>query len=588
MAITAFLSELRRRKVARVAAVYGIVGWIIIQIADVVFPALALPGWSTRLTVILVLLGFPLALVLAWAFELTPGGIQRDHGNEAEKRPQFASRRPASLLAMGAGLAILLGAGFTFLLRPAFWYADSDANAVADASVAVLPFDNFGDSDEEYFSDGMTEDIIAQLTRIPDLTVVSRTSAMRYKDSELTLREIGRELGVGAILEGSVRRSQDRIRIVAQLIDARTDSHLWAETYDRKEEDVFALQSEVAAQIAGALGRTLQRGSDKAAEAMPPTDPETYDLYLRGRHLFYQRRPEAYERAIDYLREALDRDPEFALGYVALADALLIRPFYDAAASTAESATAARAPLRRALELDPRLGEAYTTLGFAHVVTWEWEEADAAFRRALELTPGYAQLHHWLGTFHAVMGRSAESVKHVERAMELDPLSARIHRDLAEMLLFDNRPREAAEWLERGMELGPNFADYHGSRARAYQHLGRERDAFDAAMLAIPELAGEIPAGDSLRAAFERDGYDGFVRAMADGFSPDPGGWFALAMYQASAGRVDAAVGSLERAVEYREPYVPWMGAVFPIEEPAFRTHPGFLELLEGVGARMP
>jgi TolB-like protein len=351
--------ELNRRKVFRVAVVYAATSFVVLQVADIMLPRLGVPEWAMSLIVLLVALGFPVALVLAWALDLTPDGIRRtESATPQEPAPSLLGRNTV----LAATLLVIVGASLSagWLLKPSGPARDRVAEGAphASASVAVLPFANFAVEDEDYFSDGITEDIIAQLTRVPDLTVISRTSAMRYRNTELTLREIGAELGVGAILEGSVRRSDDRVRIVAQLIDVATDAHLWAETYDREVADIFAVQSDVAREIASALGRTL--ASPGAGGREPArTDPETYELYLRARHLWNQRRPDALRSAIQYLEEAIARDPGFALAHAGLADANGVLPLNDPTAPTLPSAESAMAAARRALELDPTLGEAY-------------------------------------------------------------------------------------------------------------------------------------------------------------------------------------------------------------------------------------
>jgi TolB-like protein len=278
---------------------------------------------------VLLILGFPVALVLAWALELTPDGVRvtpaPTAGDHDQPPPSLLGRR--TLAVAGALVVLGVGLGAGWLLKPSGPAPDRIADGAphTSGSVAVLPFDNFAVADEDYFSDGITEDIIAQLTRVPDLTVISRTSAMRYRNTDLSVREIGAELGVGAILEGSVRRADGRVRIVAQLIDVATDRHLWAETYDREVADVFAVQSEVAREIASALGRTLVAPGAGGREHAR-TDPETYELYLRARHLWNQRRPAALRSAIQYFEEAIARDPAFALAHAGLADVYVVLP----------------------------------------------------------------------------------------------------------------------------------------------------------------------------------------------------------------------------------------------------------------------
>jgi TolB-like protein/Tfp pilus assembly protein PilF len=551
-------AELKRRKVFRVAVVYAATSFVVLQVADIMLPRLGVPEWAMSLIVLLVALGFPVALVLAWALELTPDGIRVTPAHTAGDHDQPAPSLLGRKTLLAASLLVIVGASLSagWLLKPTGPAPDRVADGAphASATVAVLPFDNFAAEDEDYFSDGITEDIIAQLTRVPDLTVISRTSAMRYRNTELSVREIGAELGVGAILEGSVRRADGRVRIVAQLIDVATDTHLWAETYDREVADIFAVQSEVAREIASALGRTLSAVAAPGAGGREHarTDPETYELYLRARHLWNQRRPAALRSAIQYFEEAIARDPAFALAHAGLADAYLALSVADPTAPAMPSVESAMAAGRRALELDPTLGEAYAALGLASTMAWSFEDAEEYFARALDLTPGYATAHHWAGSFRAALGQTEAAVGLLRRARELDPFSPRIHQDLVNRLHEAGRRDEAIQVLERGAELDPGYADYHVDLPwRVYAAAGRRGSC-----------AGGIAA--STRA---RTGERAVRRRRACGVSATRGSmgrsaWSWSAPRQPSTqdvrraraevyvGDTDAALRSLERMVE--------------------------------------
>jgi TolB-like protein/Flp pilus assembly protein TadD len=512
-----------------------------------------------------VILGFPVALVLAWALELTPDGVRvtpaPTAGDHAQPPPSLLGKR--TLAVAGALVVLGVGLGAGWLLKPSGPAPDPVADGAphTSGSVAVLPFDNFAVEDEDYFSDGITEDIIAQLTRVPDLTVISRTSAMRYRNTDLSVREIGAELGVGAILEGSVRRADGRVRIVAQLIDVATDRHLWAETYDREVADVFAVQSEVAREIASALGRTLSSAGAPGAGGREHarTDPETHELYLRARHLWNQRRPAALRSAIEYFREAIARDPDFALAHAGLADVYAALPFNDPTAPTLPSAESAMAAARRALELDPTLGEAYAALGLASQMAWSFEDADEYFARALELTPGYATAHQWAGNYRSALGQTEEAIKLLRRALELDPFSPRIHQDLAIRLSRSGRGDEAIQVVGRGAELDPGYADYHVNAMLVYAVEGDEDRALEA-LLRAHALAPESGlSADAVRAAFRDAGLAGAIRlvlerapAAFESNSRRAYGWTYV-------GDTEAALRSLERMVEGHNAHSAWI-----------------------------
>jgi adenylate cyclase len=581
-------TELKRRKVFRVAVVYAATSFVVLQVADIMLPRLGVPEWAMSLIVLLVALGFPVALVLAWALELTPDGIRVTPAPTAGDHDQPAPSLLGRKTLLAASLLAIVGASLSagWLLKPSGPAPDRIADGARHSagSVAVLPFDNFAVADEDYFSDGITEDIIAQLTRVPELTVISRTSAMRYRNTALTLREIGAELGVGAILEGSVRRADGRVRIVAQLIDVATDAHLWAETYDREVADIFAVQSEVAREIASALGRTLGSTAAPGADGREHarTDPETHELYLRARHLWNQRRPAALRSAIQYFEEAIARDPAFALAHAGLADAYVVLPFTDPTAPTLPSAESAMAAARRALELDPTLGEAYAALGLASLVAWSFEDAERYFARALDLTPGSATANQWAGNHRGTLGQFEEAIALQRRALELDPFSPRIHTDLAEWLHVAGRRSEAIQGLERAAELDPGYADYHVFGLLVYAFAGEEDRALEALMRAHQLApASGLPA-DAVRAAFRGAGLVGAVRLVVERAPATFGSNLRRANAELYVGDREAALRSLERMVEGHDGDSVWILSLGGVE--ALEDDPRFRALVRRVG----
>lgn len=343
MNFSPFLAELRRRRVFKVVAVYAIIAWLVIQVAATVFPYLLIPGWAVRLVIALSILGLPVAIVLAWAYELTPDGVQRtEAANGTSAPPATAAQPPRTVpLAIGAAVAVLLGvgaiAGYGFL-------RGEEAAAAADepiSSIAVLAFDDMSSTqDQEYFGDGIAEELLDALTAIPGLQVASRTSAFSFKGKDVGIGEIASALDVEAVLEGSVRTSGDRLRITAQLIDARTDRHLWSETYDRDFTDIFLIQDDISRSIVGALRGRLSRSRGSLVRS-GTDDAEAYRLFLHGRHVLGEGGAEAADRAIGLLEQATERDPEYADAYGVLADA------YAAAGRDAQATDAAN----RAAEL---------------------------------------------------------------------------------------------------------------------------------------------------------------------------------------------------------------------------------------------
>jgi tetratricopeptide (TPR) repeat protein len=371
------------------------------------------------------------------------------------------------------------------------------------------------------------------------------------------------------------------VRIVAQLIDVATDRHLWAETYDREVADIFAVQSEVAREIASALGRTLA-SPEAGGREHARTDPETYELYLRARHLWNQRRPAALRSAIQYLEEAIARDPAFALAYAGLADVYAVLPLNDPTAPTLPSAELAMAAARRALELDPTLGEAYAALGLASMVAWSFEDAEGYFARALDLTPGSATAHHWAGNYRGTLGHTEEAIELLRRALELDPFSPRIHTDFAEWLHVSGRRDEAIQGLERAAELDPGYADYHIFALLVYAFAGEEDRALEALLRAHALGPASGLSTDAVRAAFRDAGLVGAIRLVLERAPATFGSNLRRANAELYVGDTEAALRSLERMVEGHDGDSVWILSLGGVD--ALADDPRFQALVQRVG----
>lgn len=439
-----FLAELKRRKVFRVAAVYGATAFVVLQVVDLVFPPLGLPAWTITFAVVLALAGFVLAAALAWAFESGPEGLRRTEpvaaGELAAIVAQPRSRRwPAGLAAL-AGV-LLFGAG-------AWWTVGRSPGGDGPYdSIAVLPFANLsGDPENEYFGDGLAEELLNALAGIEGLKVAARTSAFAFKNRSVDVRTIADTLDVATVLEGSVRRAADRIRITAQLIDARNGYHLWSETYDRPLTDLFAVQDAIAAEIVEALairlaGPARVDGLYRGGTA----DIEAYDLYLLGRQKWATRQIPLLHEAVTHFEQAIERDSSFALAWSGLADVIDALAWRRDPHGLARIAEANRAALR-ALLLDPGLAEGWASLGVLAVeFERDWRAGELALRRAVALKPSYAIAHDWLADVLLYTGRAEESLGSRRRARELDPLSGVGINNLAWALAIAGRWAEARE-----------------------------------------------------------------------------------------------------------------------------------------------
>jgi len=484
-----FFAELKRRKVFKVAAVYGGVAFALIQVAEPLATALGLPDTFLTYVLAILLLGFPLALVLAWAFEVTPEGVLKT-GTAAPGEIEAIVAQPLSKR-WPAGLLALAGVGA--LIAGAWWVGRQTAPEMTDAaaaesasdvrlaftdpgddlrpSLAVLPFaDMSPESDQEYFSDGITEEILNTLAKIRELKVAARTSAFAFKGRQIDMRDVGDSLGVEYLIEGSVRKAGNQLRITAQLINAADGTHLWSEQYDRMMDDVFAIQTEIAQAIAEELRIPLGL-DDPSALVTPTADLEAYDLYLAG--LAQMRtRGTAVAEAVRLFESAIDRASSWAPAWAKLAEAREILTWYregwDDPPSTNDEwvemlptvipalLDGAEQAARQALILDPNNASAYVALGSVMRDWRRWPESEAAFLRALALDPDNAEAHHQYGEFLEGTGREAEALRSYESAVSLDP--APIRRSLVGVSLFMNgRPEEAIPILRQALTDSGNL-----------------------------------------------------------------------------------------------------------------------------------
>ncbi|MGD8362146.1 MAG: tetratricopeptide repeat protein [Gemmatimonadota bacterium] len=452
--LSQFLAELKRRKVTRVAVAYALVGIGVIEGAQLIFEALELPHIAWQVLTILILLGFPVALVLAWAVDLTPDGIQRTSALEQDAGGTGPGRGTALARWALAGVTVpVVGVGL-FLV---FSRRSADFRVEGRVPLAVLPFANLsGGEEEEALTNGIHDDILTQLSKVHALRVTSRTSVMEYRDTEVNLRRIGEELGVDAILEGGVQKAGDRIRINAQLIDARTDEHLWGETYDRPYSvaNVFAIQSDLAREITSALHAALLPEEEERIGALPTRDTVAYGLLQRGRELEEGSAVEL-ETAIELFRQAIRVDSLFATAYAELGFAFYRKVAYHGA--PLEWADSVLLMARRALALDPDLPLGHNVLGISHSVLGRPEAAKEAYLQAVRLNPSYAGPLNNLGFDALNLGRCDEAYTWLTRAHEVSPRDPWAMLNLADAAMCMDMDEDAVRWLETVEEVDPSF-----------------------------------------------------------------------------------------------------------------------------------
>jgi TolB-like protein/Tfp pilus assembly protein PilF len=464
-----------------------VVAWLLIQVTTQTFPFFDIPNWAVRLVVLLLALGFPLALIFAWAFELTPEGIKRTE--DVAPSHSITRRTGRKLTALVAAIAMLAAALFVFgkFKRGGASGAESPAqNALLrlnEKSIAVLPFVNMSsDKENEYFVDGLTEEILNRLAQISALKVPGRTSSFVFKEKTTDLRQVGTALGVAHVLEGSVRKAGERLRITAQLVRTSDGYHLWSQAYDRKLDDVFAIQEEIARAIADALAVQLKLGSNGKSER-PTQDMAAYGNYLEARALITQRDTDNLGRAIALLEEAVQRDPRFAKAWAALAQARALGFYYlDVPAN--ESLEGGESAARKALALDESLGTAHCVLANVLRDRDDWLAAEAEYRRALELAAGEAETHNQYAQMLLKVGRLDAALEHANRACELDPLAWIPPSIVSIIQLSKGDLVQARVWLDRLEKLQGKVGGF-ALRLELFYALSKQDAALARAALAM-------------------------------------------------------------------------------------------------------
>jgi len=506
-----WFAELRRRKVVRVAIVYVVIAWLLIQVADATFGPIGLPDWANKLVIMLVVLGFPLACGLAWAFDVTPRGIERTVST--------ADRRGARAPAVGPSAAA--------------WLAPQPGGAAAvrlpapmNPSVAILPFaDMSAARDQEYFCDGIAEEIINALTCVRGLQVASRTSSFQFKGRAADVREIGRSLGVTAVLEGSVRRSEERVRITAQLVSSSDGFHLWSESFDRRLEDIFATQSEIARNIVSALRSSLTKEEERRIERGGTRSPQAYEYYLRARQLHNEHSDTTIKQAIGLFRRAIESDPEFAKAHAGLAMALASAIFWRMGVPAGAMEEAMRSA-KRAEELAPDLPEAWLAQGNLYSAALKPADADRAFERALEGNPDSFDVLHLYARHAFSAGQHAKSVELFERARLLAPedyqvvaLLSGAMRALGDEQRAQQADRDAIALIERRLELYPDDSRALHLAAGAYARLGEKDRALAIAERALAMRPREFATRYNVACAYAILGEKERALEILEGFS---------------------------------------------------------------------
>ena len=485
------IQELKRRNVFRVGIAYAVGAWVLLQLTDVIGEILELPPWGGKLILLIIAIGFPITLFAAWAFELTPDGIKRE--NEVDRSQSIT---PQTGKKLNAAILVLMALAIGYLLIDKFYLAKLTATretvvveqsisepsqeiaepAINKQSIAVLPFDNRSRLEEdEFFVEGVHDDLLTNLARIGGLKVISRTSVLRYKDTETPIPAIARELGVATVMEGAVQRSGNTVRINVQLIDAQTDEHLWAEIFDRDltADNLFAIQTEISEKIATALKATLSPEEQERISDRPTENLAAYNAFLRGRQRQAERTSESLQQAMIEYERAVELDPGYAMAWVGVAEASMLLSQYSTL-KPAEAFEQMETAATRALALNDQLGEAHLSLAMVLEQYDQDSEAELAFQKAIEFSPGYATAYQWYANFlNDFPGRLREALDVSGKARELDPLSSIIHLNHVEKLQALGRFQEAEAELNRLLELDPGFPGAYSVMSGLMKETGR-------------------------------------------------------------------------------------------------------------------
>ena len=453
--------ELRRREVFRTAGVYVVGSWVILQVAALAFQSLEIPDSALIWVWIAIFVGFPLALVFAWRYDLTARGVVRTPEVEGDASADLSLRSIDYWILASLAAVAIFAVGKTFLEVSEIESTPAESakrDILSANSVAVLPLENLsGDVEQEYFVIGMQDALIAALTRISGLKVISRASTMQFRSSPKAASEIGAELGAGKLIEGSVLRAEDQVRITVNLIDAVEDEQIWSDSYQRSLRNILQLQGEVARDIAKKVSVQLTPEENRSLANSSEVDARAYELYLKGRFHWYRFEEGDLELALSYFEQAIEQDPDYALAYVGFADALAT-PAHIGMMPTQHVFPAAKGYVKRALELDPDLAEAHDFLARIHFsYDWNWDAADREFRNSIKLNSGYPDVHVVFSQFLAMTGRWEESLREARIGVSLDPLNPWFRMELAQRLGWLGRYEEALDELGTVIDSQPDF-----------------------------------------------------------------------------------------------------------------------------------
>jgi len=579
VSVSQFINELRRRNVFRSGAAYVVIAWLLIQASDILLGTFAAPAWAMRAVVAALTVGFPVVLILAWIYEITTQGVKRTGQVSESESISVHTGRQIDFAIIG----VLMVAVALFAADRFRWVDFGTVPSIDLRSIAVLPLNNLsGDPEQEYFADGMTETLITELSKIAALRVISRQSVMQFKGTKLSLPEIARKLNVDAVVEGSALLIGERVRITVQLIEAATDVHLWADSYDRDLSDVLAIHSEVARSIAHEIHIAVTPEEAARLADVREVNPEAHRLYLLGQYHLYKWGPADLEKAIRYFQQAIELDPHYAQPHVGLATYYGGVGFFGymppRLAFEKERAEAALA-----LEIDSNLASAHAEHALVYFyLDWDWQKAEEKFHRVFSLNSNYAYAHQFYAYFLAAMGRTEEAHASIRRALELDPLSVLAYMTASDVFWLSRQYDQAITQLHEALDLFPNDPMALSRLGRNYEQKGMFTEAIGEAERAMTLSPDFIEHHWMLGHAYAVGGKTAEARIVLDDLHALAKKQYVLpfgfAVIHTGLGENDEALEWLERAYQDGNGWMAFLQVV-PWLDP-LRSDPRFQDLL--------
>jgi TolB-like protein/lipoprotein NlpI len=548
--LTQFWQELRRRKVVRVITVYAAAAFAILELLSIIVDPLNLPEWTLTFAIVFLCIGFIIAVILSWIYDIGPEGIEKTVPVHQLKEEEKAVASNSWKIASYIGFVVIVA---LIVLNVVPRNRDSKNLPILEKSIAILPFNNLSEEEgNEHFVDGLVEDLLSRISVIDELKVISRTSSDVYRERGVkSVPEIAGELGVSYIMEGSVQRYGNKARITVQLIDAINDDHIWAENYDRDIVDVFQTQSEIAMQIASELNAILTSKQESQLQESKTKNVKAFELYQMGRFYWNKRTGEGFQISIRYFKQAIDEDPGYGLAYAGLADTynlMALQGWID----KQQGRDSAEGLALKALKLDQNLAEAYTVLGSIYdYVDWDWDKAEKAFARALELNPNYATAHHYYSEHLSILGQHEEARIQIDKALELDPLSFVIRYVSVKLYYNQGRFDEALLDFQKMSELQEDHPWLERYDFKLYYQLGDKEKAFEVLWkrMTAPPVVHDL---DSVKKIYDESGLKGVIEydneVIIEVSEGGEGHYFYLAGTYGMIGEDEKAMDWLERA----------------------------------------